>query len=230
MSNLVTETGRVYAFEPIRRIVDFLEIALRKDGISSAVEIHCNALGDRKCTAEFIIERSRPPFSHIRRKGEDIRADCEAINVEVVRLDDLLIDRAPKINFMKLDLEGSDFLGLKGAESIISRDGPVIMFENTGPWGGRQYGYSSAEFFDFFGRLNYEVHDVNNFPITPETWEADYLSHEAICGRRRSLELYRARSLIDGFWRGLDDRSVLGTWPETNEAMKDPFEYLLTAF
>lgn len=129
----IARRGRHYAFEPIPELARSLAEEF------PGVRVWPVALGDRAGRSSFCHVVNDPAYSGLRRRTYD-RSDpeIETIDVEVVRLDDVIDDKdAPA--FIKLDLEGGEYHALLGAVGTIRRCRPVIVFEagerSTGHYG-----------------------------------------------------------------------------------------------
>lgn len=98
-----------------------------------------SALGEQSGTASFTQALDSPARSGFRR--QEYPTDHErtrVITVKVERLDDLVSPSTP-IAFIKIDVEGAEYLVLRGARETIRRDHPVIAFE-YGRAGRKDYG------------------------------------------------------------------------------------------
>lgn len=78
------------------------------------------------------------------------RSVAEGNTVKKVRLDDEKLDA---LGFLKLDLEGYEYFGLKGAEQTIKRFRPVILIEEKGH--GTKYGLEADASLKFLKKLGY---------------------------------------------------------------------------
>ena len=76
--------------------------------------------------------------------------------IPVVRLDDEEIKN--KVDFIKIDTEGSELYVLEGAVELIKRDKPLINIETNG-LSEKHFGYGECLIFDFLTYLGYEQFD-----------------------------------------------------------------------
>lgn len=221
LSRLVAPSGIVYGFEASPPVAAWLKTRLAALPTAANIDFFPFALGDAHREVEFIIEQNAG-YSHVRRAGEEppmAESGRKTASVTMVTLDEALpVDAA--INFMKLDLEGMDFAALRGGHNLILRHRPLIVFENTPH-------VTPDDYFGFFREIGYDVFDLENVPITPANLGMGNLSFEAICGPRADPRLYKARTLIDGFWGTLESRPVLQSWDAVRDACQDVFRYLL---
>ena len=81
--------------------------------------------------------------------------------IPVVRLDDEGIEN--RVDFLKIDTEGSELYVLEGAIELIKRDKPLINMETNG-LSNKYFGYSETKIFGLLSYLGYERFDddVNN--------------------------------------------------------------------
>jgi FkbM family methyltransferase len=80
--------------------------------------------------------------------------------VELVRLDDYLTDHPlPRLDVMKIDVEGAEVRVLRGGRATIRRFHPLIVFEVCPAWLGRMQS-SPAELFAELHAQGYTVHHL----------------------------------------------------------------------
>lgn len=72
---------------------------------------------------------------------------------------------------IKLDLEGGDFMALRGAEATMRRDRPFIVFENSIKAPGI-YGFTVADMISYFESVGYSPVTFFGDVATEESWFA----------------------------------------------------------
>jgi FkbM family methyltransferase len=138
-SKCVGRDGRVIAFEPSSRERRRLETHLRWNRCSN-VDVQSCALGDRAGEADlYLVEGAHDWCNSLR--APDVEARTSKVRVEVRRLDDVLEGMSwPRVDFIKLDVEGAELSFLHGAQRMLRGDvRPAILVEvqdvRTAPWG-----------------------------------------------------------------------------------------------
>jgi len=76
--------------------------------------------------------------------------------ISVIKLDDEHLDS--KIDFIKIDTEGSELYVLEGAIEIIKKWKPLIQVE-TNSCSETYFGYNKDKIYMFLKSLNYEIYD-----------------------------------------------------------------------
>lgn len=164
-----------------------------------------------------------PAISHLRHDFDKTGSqdmDIREIEVQTVTLDKFVFHQ--DVDFIKLDLEGADFLTLLGAKDLLSRDRPVCVFENSRAWAAKCYSYDGVAFFNFFDELGYSLYDLHSFPLTPETWSSQDLAFEFLAIHKEDQHLNRIIFLMQDFWNSIGNRPVLENWEECVRAVRNP--------
>lgn len=86
------------------------------------------------------------------------RSVAEGNEVSMLRIDD---EKLPALDFLKLDLEGYEYFGLKGGENTIRKFKPVILVEDKGH--GLKYGVPEEGVRNFLQSMGY-VHVLRMKP------------------------------------------------------------------
>jgi FkbM family methyltransferase len=126
-SKIVGAHGRVYAFEPIKSIFDKLKFNLQLNELQ-------NVVAEKKALYEKT-DLLKLHLSSDENLGMSsiFRHDTESGSiefVEAVSLDEYILAKDfNKLDFIKIDIEGSELFALKGMQNAISKYKPIIMIE-----------------------------------------------------------------------------------------------------
>jgi FkbM family methyltransferase len=116
--------GKVYAFEPVPMNYCYL-----KKRFPTAI-IYDFAVSDTNDFHEFYYATGRPARSSlIQREYPDKNEKIKTFNVRTECLDNIIPLDVP-IHFIKIDVEGVELKVLRGAEKIIRKHKPTILFEH----------------------------------------------------------------------------------------------------
>lgn len=193
--------GPVIAFEAIPAKAAYL--AQRYP----AVTIHNVALLDHAGEMRFFVDNAESGFSSLATREGNVTE----ITVKVARMDAILTGE--DVDMIKIDVEGAELGVLRGAEGVIARCRPVIMFE-SGP--ESVMGYTKEALWRWFDEHDYQVWlpDRITRAARPATLDVFIDSHEyprrttnyfAIPAERLEEVSARARALLDDppDWRDL---------------------------
>jgi FkbM family methyltransferase len=221
MASLIGGGGHLYCFEPIPRV--FLQLAqnLVSAGVIHQASLHVQALSSQAGTVEFLVDDANTALSHIRHEET---SSLRSLQVPTVTLDAMV--GPGRIDFIKLDLEGADFLALQGARAILQQSRPLIVFENSRGWAAKCYGYSSDDFFRLFDDVEYALFDLHGRDLTPSEWDSDEYAFEFVAGPKEAAETHRARKIISQFWETILDRDVVSEWTECVRIVRSIHSYL----
>lgn len=149
--------GSHYGFEPIPRLYKGLCTKY-----ANMATIYPYALSESKGTTTFHYVASNPAYSGIKRRDYDRPNErVELIEVEQCPLDDLIID-IPKIDLIKIDVEGAEYQVLAGSQKLLSRDKPIIIFEH-GKGASEHYGTTPEKLYDYLQGLKYQIYNLSSF-------------------------------------------------------------------
>lgn len=142
LSQIIKDSGMVYAFEPAEDIFKILELNINNKK-SNNIKIFKKAVGNYDGQIQLFLNdtncgdnRCYDPKQIIDRYG-DYRNHGFSDNivieqVEICKLDSVLINK--KIDFMLIDTQGFDLFVLEGAEKILRNNNVMVMFEFTLEW------------------------------------------------------------------------------------------------
>jgi len=120
-SRKVGSTGRVIAFEPSPRNLRFLYQHLALNSIANVTVLDL-AVTDIEGETEFFVGKD-PRISRIT-VGGDIRVRTTTL--------DRLIETLPPPDLIEMDIEGTEYSALRGAEQLLRKSNPVIFLSTHG--------------------------------------------------------------------------------------------------
>lgn len=119
--------GNHFAFEPIPNMYKRLVESFKE---STHLHFYDFALSDTEGETSFQHVVSNPAYSGLRnRKYPHPDQQIHEIAVKTNLLDNIIPENVP-IHFIKIDVEGAEFLVFKGAIKTIIKNKPVIIFEH----------------------------------------------------------------------------------------------------
>jgi FkbM family methyltransferase len=116
------------------------------------------AVSDKRGESEFTVFVGNSGYS-----GLMTRLDVPGsftlknIKVDTSTIDEILLGDEKRVCLIKLDIEGGEYHAILGGFGIISRDRPIVLFENGLKETSELYGYSENSFFSLFLELKYRV-------------------------------------------------------------------------
>lgn len=116
---------RHFGFEPLPMLFEKLQ---EKYAHRSTIRLLNLALAEKEGNVAFNFVISNPAYSGIKQRKYPKQENIEEIQVKTGCLDNV-IDSSMSISLIKIDVEGGEYGVLKGAEKIIKRDRPIVIFE-----------------------------------------------------------------------------------------------------
>jgi FkbM family methyltransferase len=154
---LVGDEGRVDAFEPRSDLMDLLTRTIGENGLTN-VTTHNFALGSQNSYGQMIwsVHDANPGGTNLV-SSDFVAPDITAQPVAVKTLDTCISHR---VDFVKIDVEGSELLVFRGAERILTEDRPLILVEINPSNLMRTSEISATEFGQFVERLEYGLYEI----------------------------------------------------------------------
>lgn len=118
--------GRVVAFEPQPDLSKYLVRMCSSLGLQN-VTVEGRAAFSETGQRDLFIPQGHAPGASLRAEGLSY-AELHAITVPTVALDDYFSDR-DSVSVLKIDVEGAEDSVFEGAERILTRDRPLLVFE-----------------------------------------------------------------------------------------------------
>lgn len=168
--------GQHLAFEPIPHHYSAL-----KNKWSDIAQIYPFALSNKMGQSEFQWVKNAEAYSGLKRRKYAVsNPDIETIEIETRKLDEFIVENRP-IHFIKIDVEGAEFLVLQGAKEILKTQKPFVLFE-FGLGASDYYQNTPEGLFQFFDALNYNIFTLKealaaNTAFDLESFKEAYLTN-----------------------------------------------------
>jgi FkbM family methyltransferase len=164
----IAPAGRHIAYEPIP------QLAARLADEFPSVTVRNAALSDENGAASFVHVDSAPEYSGLREREYHGLTDVRKheITVRTERLDDALPGTFEP-GLIKIDVEGAEFLVLRGAEQTLRRFRPTIIFEH-GIGASDRYDTQPSDVYDLLvAELDMRIFDLDGAgPYSRERFQA----------------------------------------------------------
>ena len=120
--------GRFLAFEPVPELFRQLSSELAAEN----VHVFGVALSDATGPSPFNYVLTNPGYSGLRKRRYDREGERETeITVETDTLDRVLArEGVGRVDALKVDVEGAEYLVFRGAVGCLERDRPFVLFEH----------------------------------------------------------------------------------------------------
>ncbi|MDT5123117.1 MAG: hypothetical protein QOC96_2599 [Acidobacteriota bacterium] len=148
----VGKSGKVISFEPSQFFCKLLYMSAKGNGLSN-IEIYPFAVADQRKTVIYDETHGNGIISQF-----DVNLESIASRhiVPALRLDDVLRDEE-SVNLIKMDVEGAEYLVLRGSENILKSHRPIIISEFS-PAGLRSVsGVSDQDFLNELINAGYDI-------------------------------------------------------------------------
>jgi len=147
----------VHAFEPVPTTFGLLE---RNRLINQAgnLILHHLALSDHEGIVDFFVD----PAMTVSASMQNLSGKTDALSLRVMAktLDAVVVEQgiAP-VDFIKCDVEGAEYLALRGGEATLRTHRPTVFAEMLRKWSAR-FGYHPNELIDWMAALGYTCYAV----------------------------------------------------------------------
>lgn len=144
----------IYAFEPIEKTHGFCKRNLILNNIQN-VQLHKLAISDKSGEKEYFFS----PETSVLASSENIMGyqNAQKVVVSVETLDRFVSKhKVQKVDVLKCDVEGAEFLSLKGSVQTIKKDLPIVVLELFHEW-SKKFNYHPNEAIEFLEVLGYKA-------------------------------------------------------------------------
>jgi FkbM family methyltransferase len=161
MAAAVSPGGLVIAIEPVPELVQRLDQRRREHGMPEGlIRLVQYGLSSAPGEADFyqVLHPVEHEFSGLRNRHFIKDHQVQKIRVSLTTLDAVCAD-LPRLDFVKLDLEGAEMDALRGGRRTLERFRPIVSLEQD-QYSPQYFGYTWENLLEYFASLRYEVYDL----------------------------------------------------------------------
>ena len=151
-AKLVGEQGKVYAFEPDPSNFALLKKNVRANGYRNVICVPKAVSDVAGPLSLFLCPDNKG--DHRIYSSEDTRA---TVGIEALRLDDYFADYEGVINFVKMDIQGSESRALRGMVGLLRSHPEAKLVTEFWPGGIRRCGDSGRDYLDSLEGLGFHL-------------------------------------------------------------------------
>jgi len=143
-SNIVERTGHVYAFEPDPNLMEILKDNVKLNNLKN-VSFLPLAVSNKSGNAKLSLNTSYPTRNRV-----DSKTLFEnTIDVDTISIDEFCEQNNVKVDFIKMDIEGSEVKALEGMKKTFLDNPKIKMVIEFNPQAISDVGSSPEDFADF---------------------------------------------------------------------------------
>ncbi len=156
-AEVVGSLGRVYAFEPDPKNFALLKKNIEANGYQNVVLVN-KALSDKNGKGKLFlsVENNHGDF-RIFGTGDGRKS----IGIDLITLDSYFGSKIPKINVIKIDVQGAEALVIKGATKTLAKQKKLTLFTEFWPMALRQSGSSAREYADILVKNKFKLYEID---------------------------------------------------------------------
>jgi FkbM family methyltransferase len=157
-AKLVGQNGKVFAFEPEPTNFSLLQKNVSINGCSN-VTVEQKAVSNRNERKKLYLNKENAGMHTIYKSQY---ADLDPVEIETISLDTYFNNYTGKIDFIKMDIEGSEYTALEGMKTILQRQNSIKLLVAFFPSAIREYGYEPEQYFDLLRSYGFRIYFINS--------------------------------------------------------------------
>lgn len=156
-AQLVGQKGKVYAFEPDPVNFELLKKSVEVNGYQNVTIIQ-KAVSDKNSKVKLYLGDNNRAINRI--YDAKMNDTQKVIEVDSVRLDDYFKNHEGEIDFIKMDVEGSETSVIDGMPSILQKTKTLKIITEFYPYLIRKFGKEPEEFVQSLLTAGFKVYDI----------------------------------------------------------------------
>jgi FkbM family methyltransferase len=158
------ENGKIYAFEPIPETYQKLTKNVLLNGYNN-IQLEDFAFSDKQDKIKFFYSPIMPGAASSKNITEN--KNMQELECITDTLDNyVLTNNIKKIDFIKCDVEGAEFMVFNGAKNTIQLHHPIVFSEMLRKWSAK-FNYHPNDIINFYRELGYNCYVSNDKHLVP---------------------------------------------------------------
>jgi len=157
LSELVGETGKIYAFEPDKKNFSHLQ---KNAGNLKNVDLINKAVSDKTGT----ITLYQSDLLNVDHKTYETADYTSKTEIESVAMDDIIPNK--KVDFIKIDIQGFEYFAFQGMKEIFKQNKDLKIIAELYPYGLNNSGIKVDEFVSFLRNSNFYIYKMAENTLT----------------------------------------------------------------
>jgi FkbM family methyltransferase len=158
-AKLVGREGKVIAFEPESHNFQLLRKNVTINGYSDIVRLEQKAVSNRDEKQKLYLNQKNLGGHRINEPTDCSHDSLQVI--ETISLDKYLANNSNHIDFVKMDIEGAEYLALEGMHSILRQSHSIRLMVAFHPPFIREYGYAPEQVIEFLRNNGFRIYFVD---------------------------------------------------------------------
>jgi FkbM family methyltransferase len=154
----VGQNGKVFAFEPEPANFRLLEKNVSINGYSNVI-LEQKAVSNRNEKKKLYLSKETAGMHRIYKSQH---ANLDSVEIETISLDTYFSNYTGKIDFIKMDIEGSEYTALEGMQTVLQRQNNVKLLTAFFPSAIQDYGYKPEQYIDLLMSNGFRVYFANS--------------------------------------------------------------------
>lgn len=158
LASKIIKKGKILSFEPLSSNVKKIKKNVELNNIHN-IEIYPHGLSDKQGDLPIYTSISNDEGGINDGLSTLYSSNSKSTFEEIVSLkvfDDLFFEKLDRIDFVKIDIEGSELFALKGMSKSLEKFKPQLLIEINDEC-FKSAGYSTKQLIDFLSLFNYKV-------------------------------------------------------------------------
>lgn len=184
-------SAQIHAFEPVPTTYQELQKNYELLGSPPNIRLNNFALGDKEQILTIsLFEGFSTGHASLSNKGGRVKSSFAC---QVKTLDSYLQENnVPPVNFVKVDIEGSEMMFLKGAKSLFRQEIPPIFVMEMALQQTKNFGYIPNDLIKFFREVSdydfYKIDEVNTKLIKIDGFNKEDIGANVLCFPRNHYQ------------------------------------------